>query len=79
MATVHSPRKRAASTRGATALAVKPSTPPHTRLDAPELYLNPHVSLLAFQKRVLEEARDPATPLLERVKFLSILASNIDE
>ncbi len=49
------------------------------RLDAPDLYLNPHLSLLAFQRRVLEEAEDPATPLLERVKFVSILGSNIDE
>jgi polyphosphate kinase len=49
------------------------------RLDAPELYLNPHLSLLAFQRRVLEEALDSSTPLLERVKFLSILASNMDE
>jgi polyphosphate kinase len=49
------------------------------RLDLPELYLNPHLSLLTFQQRVLEEARDPANPLLERVKFLSILGSNIDE
>jgi polyphosphate kinase len=41
--------------------------------------LNPHLGLLAFQRRVLEEAQDPANPLLERVKFLSILSSNIDE
>jgi len=49
------------------------------RLDAPELYLNPHLSLLAFQRRVLEEAQDRSNPLLERVKFISILGSNIDE
>jgi len=49
------------------------------RLDSAELYLNPHLSLLAFQRRVLEEAKDPQTPLLERVKFLSILGSNMDE
>jgi len=48
-------------------------------LDSPELYLNPHLSLLAFQRRVLEEVRDPANPLLERIKFISILSSNIDE
>ncbi len=49
------------------------------RLDSPDLYLNPHLGLLAFQRRVLEEAQDSNTPLLERVKFISILSSNIDE
>src|SRR5437660_1746608 len=45
----------------------------------PELYLNRELSLLAFQRRVLEEAHDETNPLLERVKFLGILGSNIDE
>jgi polyphosphate kinase len=45
----------------------------------PSLYLNRELSHLDFQRRVLEEARDPRTPLLERVKFLSILGSNLDE
>jgi polyphosphate kinase len=49
------------------------------KLDSPELYLNPHLGLLAFQRRVLEEAQDAHNPLLERVKFVSILSSNIDE
>ena len=48
-------------------------------LDDPELYVNRELSLLAFQKRVLEEAQDSCNPLLERVKFLSILGSNLDE
>src|ERR1700684_1514401 len=48
-------------------------------LNDPSLYLDRELSLLAFQHRVLEEAQDSATPLLERVKFLSILFSNIDE
>ncbi|HOX24479.1 MAG TPA: polyphosphate kinase 1 [Candidatus Krumholzibacteria bacterium] len=43
------------------------------------LFLNRELSLLQFQSRVLEEATDPATPLLERVKFLAILGSNLDE
>ena len=48
-------------------------------LKEPALYLNRELSLLAFQRRVLEEAEDPKNPLLERVKFLSILGSNLDE
>ncbi len=48
-------------------------------LDHPSLYINRELSHLEFQRRVLEEARDEANPLLERVKFLSILSSNIDE
>src|SRR5450432_2279481 len=44
-----------------------------------ELYLNRELSLLAFQRRVLEEAEDESNPLLERVKFLAILGSNLDE
>jgi polyphosphate kinase len=48
-------------------------------LNDPQLYCNRELSLLAFQERVLEEARDPANPLLERVKFLAIFGSNMDE
>src|SRR5580700_4684614 len=47
--------------------------------DDPALYINRELSLLAFQHRVLEEADDERNPLLERVKFLSILGSNLDE
>src|ERR1700733_8553258 len=42
-------------------------------------FFNRHLSWMEFNKRVLEEARDPANPLLERVKFLAITASNLDE
>src|SRR4051812_16644481 len=48
-------------------------------LDHPSLYLDREMSLLAFQRRVLGEARDVRNPLLERAKFLAILFSNIDE
>src|SRR5215472_6368807 len=49
------------------------------KLDDAALFSNRELSLLAFQQRVLEEAKDAANPLLERVLFLSIFASNIDE
>ncbi|MEF2244698.1 polyphosphate kinase 1 [Paenibacillus sp. IITD108] len=42
-------------------------------------YLNRDLSWVEFNKRVLQEAKDPNTPLLERVKFLSIVSSNLDE
>src|ERR1700690_4574309 len=42
-------------------------------------FFNRHLSWMQFNQRVLEEARDPANPLLERVKFLGITASNLDE
>ena len=52
---------------------------PHVTLESPELYINRELSLLEFQRRVLEQAQDPENPLLERVKFLSIVSSNLDE
>ena len=48
-------------------------------LTSPSLYLNRELSLLEFQRRVLEEAWDEAKPLLERIKFLAIFGSNMDE
>jgi polyphosphate kinase len=48
-------------------------------LDDPSLYFNRELSLLEFQRRVLDEARDERNKLLERVKFLSIVSSNLDE
>ena len=48
-------------------------------LKDPELYINRELSLLDFQRRVLEEAQDASNPLLDRLMFLSFVGSNIDE
>ncbi len=48
-------------------------------LKNPELYLNPELCQLAFNTRVLEQAKDEATPLLERLRFLCIASTNLDE
>ncbi len=48
-------------------------------LSSPEYYLNRELTWLAFNRRVLHEADDERTPLLERIKFLAIAAANLDE
>src|SRR4029434_10172222 len=52
---------------------------PDDRLNDHALYFNREISWLAFTRRVLEEALDPSWPLFERVKFLAIFHSNLDE
>ena len=47
--------------------------------DNPRFYDNRELSWLKFEERVLEEAKDKTLPLLERLKFLSITSSNLDE
>ncbi len=48
-------------------------------LQAPQLYFNRELSFLEFNRRVLEQAKDPGIPLLERVRFLCISCAILDE
>jgi polyphosphate kinase len=63
------PQGRPDPTRGGSALEVRD----------PALFINRELSLLEFNQRVLEQAKDAATPLLERLKFLTICSTNLDE
>jgi len=68
----------ARATKGTTtATRAKPAMT--INLDDPALYLNRELTWLEFNRRVLHMASDPQTPLLERVKFLAIVSSNLDE
>src|SRR5262245_56298226 len=66
------------ATTGATP-AVRPDAPPAPDLRDPKLYLNRELSHLEFNARVLSLARDPAAPLLERLRFLTIASTNLDQ
>jgi polyphosphate kinase len=56
-----------------------PAETPATKLAAPANFINRELSWLEFNRRVLEEAQDATQPLIERVKFLTIFSSNLDE
>jgi len=57
----------------------KKSRPRRIDLDSPELYINREVSWLEFNDRVLQEGLNESLPLMERLKFLAIVSSNLDE
>ena len=76
-------RQSAATPRQNRAAAAYPSVTSQQAdpadLKNPALYINRELSWLEFNERVLAQARDPSHPLLERVKFLAITGTNLDE
>ncbi len=73
------PRAERGQQQDASVAEAVPLSEPAVDLDASEWYLNRELTWLAFNRRVLREAQDERTPLLERVKFLAIVSSNLDE
>ncbi len=67
------------ATKSARKPAKKTPVKPIQDLDRPEHFFNRELSWLEFNQRVLEEAQDETNPLLERLKFLTIVSSNLDE
>jgi polyphosphate kinase len=58
---------------------LRKKVPEANRFSDPQNFINRELSWLEFNRRVLEEAQDPTQPLIERVKFISIFSSNLDE
>ena len=76
---VSPPRPRRAPVATKTIPKSMVAEPPAIDLDDSEWYLNRELTWLAFNRRVMSEAADSRVPLLERVKFLAIVGSNLDE
>src|ERR1700744_2836973 len=75
----HPPNSGTMITDSEAAEQVRPDVPVPPRLDDPALYINRETSCLEFNDRVLEEALDERNPLLERLKFVAIYGTNLDE
>src|SRR5438552_13841099 len=76
------PKAESSSPAAATNIIPLPETvaeTPAKKFSAPENFINRELSWLEFNRRVLEEAQDATQPLMERVKFLTIFSSNLDE
>ncbi len=77
-----SPRPESSTAEEPSNIVALPDTTEQTsvsRFSKPENFINRELSWLEFNRRVLEEAQDPTQPLIERVKFMTIFSSNLDE
>ena len=72
-------QSKAETEEGASIVPVKTELTARDRFGDPRNFINRELSWLEFNRRVLEEAQDATQPLIERVKFLCIFSSNLDE